>query len=226
MNGVHDLGGMHGFGPVEREENEPVFHAPWEGHVYAIVRAARAQHLYNIDQSRWAIERMPAADYLASSYYERWLASLETNLVDAGVLSPGEVDARAEQLRHDPETPVPVRRDPALVERVIRSRMQPLPPIAVPAETRFKVGDTVVTRKTQSRTHTRLPRFARGRRGVIDHVFGLQTLPDAAALGQEGVEEVLYGVRFSAQELWGESAESNEQVYLDLWESYLQPAEA
>jgi nitrile hydratase len=222
---MHDLGGMHGFGPVEREENEPVFHAPWEGHVYAMTRVARAHHVYNIDQSRWAIERMPPADYLASSYYERWLASLETNLIEAGLLSREEIDACADRLRAEPRTPLPTRRDPALVEKVVRTRLQPLAPIDVPVETRFKAGDAVATRRTQSRTHTRLPRYARGRRGVIDQVYGLQTLPDAAALGQEDVEEVLYCVRFPAQELWGESAEPNEQIYLDLWESYLQPVE-
>jgi nitrile hydratase len=225
VNGVHDHGGMHGFGPVEPEENEPVFHAPWEGHVMAMVRVARAKHVYNIDQSRWAIEQMAPADYLRASYYERWLASLETNLVEAGVLSREEIEAAVTRLRTEPELPVPIRRDPALVEKVARTAVQAADPIAVPAETRFKVGDAVVTRRTQSRTHTRLPRYARGRRGVIDRVYGLQILPDAAALGREGVEEVLYSVRFAGSELWGESAEPNEQIYLDLWESYLELAE-
>ncbi len=91
MDGVHDLGGMHGFGRVAREENEPVFHAPWEGVVYAINRMAMGRGLYNIDEMRHGIERMAPAEYLASTYYERWLATIERNLVDKGVLTREEI---------------------------------------------------------------------------------------------------------------------------------------
>src|SRR5687767_13949610 len=98
MNGVHDMGGMHGFGPIEREANEPLFHAAWEARVWAMVRAVRDQGYYTIDASRYGIERMPPADYLRSSYYERWLASLEFNLVHEDLVAGDEVDARVEAL--------------------------------------------------------------------------------------------------------------------------------
>jgi nitrile hydratase len=98
MNGVHDMGGMHGMGPVEREKNEPVFHAKWEGKVFALTMAMAAWRRWNVDMSRYSIERMPPAQYLASSYYERWLAGLERRLVEQGVLTQDEIDARITEL--------------------------------------------------------------------------------------------------------------------------------
>src|SRR2546423_2980059 len=115
MNGAHDMGGMHGFGPVVREENEPLFHAEWERTVYGMQRALRVRGLINIDESRHGIERMPPAEYLAASYYERWLASLERNLVDKGVITPEELERRVALLREHPETPAPRRDDPELL---------------------------------------------------------------------------------------------------------------
>ena len=87
MNGVHDMGGMHGFGAVERERDEPVFHAPWEGRVWAMEQQLLGRRVYNLDEFRYGIERMPPADYLASSYYERWLATIEYNLLVKGVVT-------------------------------------------------------------------------------------------------------------------------------------------
>src|SRR5215468_8553110 len=115
MNGAHDMGGMHGFGPVVREENEPIFHADWERTVFGMQRALRVRGLINIDESRHGIERMPPAEYLAASYYERWLASLERNLADKGIASPEELEARVALLREHPETPAPQREDPELL---------------------------------------------------------------------------------------------------------------
>src|SRR3954468_5932781 len=114
MNGAHDMGGMHGFGPVVREENEPVFHADWERTVCAMNRAIRARGLINIDESRHGIERMPPAEYLAASYYERWLSSLERNLVDKGIVTREELASRAALLAEHPDTPTPQRDDPEL----------------------------------------------------------------------------------------------------------------
>src|SRR5262245_22133872 len=177
MNGVHDLGGMHGFGPVVREENEPTFHADWEARVWAMVQEIRRQGYYTIDASRYGIERMPPAEYLRSSYYERWLASLEYNMIVEDLLTGGEVEARIEELRQDPDaaprpdavaTPPPPRRHPA----------SPPPPTP-----RFAVGDEVVTRNVHPVGHTRLPRYARGKRGVIQRYHGAHTLPDANAHG-------------------------------------------
>src|SRR2546427_11569423 len=96
MNGIHDMGGMHGFGRVEREKNEPVFHAAWEGRGFGLTRAYR--HLFNIDESRHAIERMAPIDYLGSSYYQRWLDGNVRLLVGKGVVTRGELGPRPAQL--------------------------------------------------------------------------------------------------------------------------------
>lgn len=224
MDGVHDLGGMHGFGPVVREEHEPVFHAPWEGTVYALMRAALGQGLYNIDEMRHGIERMPPADYLRASYYERWLASIERNLVEKGILTPEEIAARAAYYREHPDAPLPQRAAPGLADRLLAAHRASYrrPPTGTP---RFAVGDRVVTRRMYPKGHTRLPRYARGKQGVIDHFHGYYVFPDTNAHGQGEQPQPLYSVRFAARELWADAADPQGQVYLDLWESYLEPAE-
>jgi nitrile hydratase len=225
VNGVHDMGGMHGFGPVRREENEPVFHEPWEKTVYAMSTAMRAQRVFNIDESRHAIERMAPAQYLASSYYERWLASLETNLVEKGVLRPDEIEARARLLRDTPDAEVPRREDPELAARVVSARLElGTSPHDRSAPARFRAGDGVVARNVHPKGHTRLPRYIRGKRGVIDRVHGAAILPDANAHGLGETREPLYSVCFEATEVWGEAAEPRQCLYVDLWESYLEAA--
>jgi nitrile hydratase subunit beta len=94
MNGIHDLGGMHGLGPIEPEPDEPVFHEPWERQVFGMMIATFAGGQFNVDQFRHAIERMAPAHYLESSYYEHWLAALETLLVENGALTRDELEAR------------------------------------------------------------------------------------------------------------------------------------
>jgi nitrile hydratase len=217
MNGVHDMGGMHGFGPIVREEGEPLFHAPWEGRVRAMVTLSRDRDYFNIDAFRYGIERMEPAHYLRAPYFERWLASLERNLIEQGLLSGEEVEARTEQMRRHPETALPRGvASSALPPEVPESAMPPLEP-------RFAVGEAVATRNAHPAAHTRLPRYARGKRGVIQLVHGAQIFPDTHALGLGEQPQVLYSVRFDARELWGESAEPRQTVSLDLWESYLQP---
>lgn len=227
MNGVHDLGGMHGFGPVRREENEPWFHADWEKHVFAIRRATMAQGLYNLDEFRHGIERMDPAHYLASSYYEHWLASVETLLIEKGVVTKEELDARTAFFREHPAAALPEREDPALVDRVLAGG--PVIGVAQPQRVtrcRFQVGDRVVTRNIHPKGHTRLPRYARGKRGVITRIHGLLPLPDANAHGLGEQPQPVYSVRFESTELWGDAAEPHTSVYLDLWEGYLEPAGA
>lgn len=224
MNGIHDLGGMHGFGPVEREDHEPVFHAPWERTVLAMMRVGQA-NVFNLDEFRHAIERMDPAEYLASSYYERWLAAIERLYVEKGVITAEELAARTRYFREHPEasatdlvTPRPVARpsqpgDP----RTLFRREGMAPP-------RFKPGDRVVTRTIHPRGHTRLPRYARGKRGVVERCHGVFVFPDTNAHGLGEQPQPVYSVRFDAAELWGESAEGRGAVNLDLWESYLLPA--
>src|SRR5437879_1800324 len=120
MNGIHDMGGMHGFGRVDREENEPVFHAAWEGRVLGISRACSAQHLFNIDESRHGIERMAPVDYLASSYYERWLDRTVRLLVEKGVITREELERRMADLAAGRD-PAPAHTDPDLQARMVRT---------------------------------------------------------------------------------------------------------
>jgi nitrile hydratase beta subunit len=217
MNGVHDLGGMHGFGPIEREEHEPLFHADWEGRVCALEELLCEEGLYfTLDAFRYGIERMPPVDYLRSSYYERWLASFEYNLNHEGLLTSDELDTRIDLLRRQPDY-VPHQPAAALSPPPVQPAESP------PTVSRFAVGDAVRTRNVHPAGHTRLPRYARGKRGVIQRLHGAQTFPDTNAHGLGEQPQPLYTVQFTARELWGESAEPNLTVTLDLWESYLEP---
>jgi nitrile hydratase len=224
MNGAHDMGGMHGFGPVIREENEPVFHEPWERTVYGMQRALRVRGIINIDESRHGIERMPPAEYLAASYYERWLSSLERNLAEKGIVSPDELASRTALLREHPDTPTPQRDDPELRALMTKPSNGPAEYQRETDAPRFAVGDKVVTRNVHPTGHTRLPRYVRGKPGTIHAVRGGYILPDANAhrLGEQ--PQPMYTVRFEGTDLWGPSTEPRECVHVDLWESYLEPA--
>lgn len=221
MNGVHDMGGMHGFGPIEIDPHEPLFHAAWEARVRSMMTLAYGRPYFPVDAMRYGIEQMPPAEYLRASYFERWLASLEYNLAEQGLVTPAELDARTALLREQPDAPLPPPA-PALVPP-----RAPAPPAPTPPPTaRFAVGDMVVARNVHPVGHTRLPRYARGKRGVVQRVDGPQTFPDTNAHGRGEQPQVLYNVRFDARELWGEAAEPGGTVALDLWESYLLPAPA
>ncbi|MBI1815619.1 MAG: nitrile hydratase subunit beta [Deltaproteobacteria bacterium] len=206
MDGIHDLGGMSGFGCVEVEPNEPVFHEPWERRVFGLnavgIVVLRA---YNADEYRHAIERMNPAHYLAASYYERVLTGVATLLVEKGVLTHDELEARAGGV-------FPLSRS-ALSPRAtdVAQRVGP----------RFAVGEAVVVRTMHPVGHTRVPRYARGKRGVVIHVAPPFSFPDVAAHGLPQRSEPTYHVRFAARELWTDAAENNATVVVDLWESYL-----
>jgi nitrile hydratase len=202
MNGVHDMGGMHGFGPVAIEANEPAFHARWEGTVRALMQRT-VRRYYNLDEFRHAIERMPADEYLRATYYERWLHAVETLLLEKGVISAEEL-AAGKSLR-PPPAPVPMSEPPHQTH------------------VRFKPGDRVVTRNIHPQGHTRLPRYARSKRGVVRAVYGPFALPDANAHGKPIDWQMCYAVEFSARELWGEDARLADRVCIDLFESYLEP---
>ncbi len=226
MDGIHDLGGMHGFGPVVREKDEPAFHASWEAAVMAISRTTREQGLVNIDQFRHAIERMAPAHYLSASYYERWLDGMSRLLAEKSVITHEALDSRtAHFLAHPRQT--------AKAFIVSTKSRVPVVAVPVPASTgfmrrelrppAFRVGDAVITRESRPAGHTRLPRYARGKRGTISRYHGVHVFPDTNAHGLGEMPQPLYSVRFGGQELWGDSAEGHQAVYLDLWESYLLP---
>lgn len=224
MNGVHDLGGVHGLGRVDVEENEPVFHNPWEKAVFGTVVATLGQGLYNLDEFRHGIELMDHAHYLTSTYYEHWLETVEKNLIEKGVIDRDELDAKTREFLEDPEAPVPQREDPELAERLSQLvRHGASTRSEVSAKPRFEVGDRVRTRNIHPRGHTRLPQYVRDKQGVIERVYDAFVFPDTNAHGEGENPQYVYCVRFDGKEVWGDSAEPREVVYVDLWESYLEP---
>lgn len=219
VNGVHDLGGMQGFGPIVREEHEPVFHEPWEGRVLGIMRAGVRQGLWTLDEFRWALERMAPASYLRATYYEKWLDAVERLCTERGVVTSAELEARRRDVALHPDRPMP-RDDPEVTARILGAPQRPsaLPPSAPP---RFAAGDAVIVRNIHPRGHTRVPRYVRGKRGTIHRVHGVYALPDAVAMGLGPRPEWVYSVRFAARELWGPDAVDRDALHIDLWESYL-----
>jgi nitrile hydratase subunit beta len=223
VNGAHDLGGMHGFGPVEIEPDEPVFHHEWERRTFALTMAAEFLRKWNIDQSRFAREQMPPAEYLATTYYEHWLFGLEKMLHDFELVDRAEVDAR-EKDAASPAVPVAGGRILAArdVEKALRTSRTSK--ADEPVAPRYAVGDTVLTRNIHPTGHTRLPRYARGKRGVVSLDHGVWVFPDTAGNGLGRKPQHCYSVRFEARALWGESATSRDAVYIDLWDDHLDPA--
>src|SRR6185436_9797620 len=166
MDGVHDMGGMHGFGKVEPEPDEPVFHAEWEARCIAINRAMSAAGLWTIDQTRAAIEELPPDVYLRSSYYRKWTPRLEQMLLARGLVDADEL-AAGHALR--PGKPLERKLTADNLSRVL-TRGKFGRPASAPA--RFTIGDRVRARNIHPVTHTRLPRYVRGHAGVVERVQG------------------------------------------------------
>ena len=218
MNGVHDMGGQHGMGPVEYEKDEPVFHSAWEGRVYALTRATRAWGKWTLDASRYALEILPPADYLRMSYYERWLTRLETEAVKYGFATREELQSGKAAAASSRATPVFTV---AMAGRLNRGIPSSLDPNVRPV---FKVGQRVRARNMHPMGHTRLPRYARGKVGVVTRDHGVYVFPDTAAHGQGEKRQHVYSVRFTSRELWGPAASARDSVHLDLWDDYLEKA--
>jgi nitrile hydratase beta subunit len=215
MDGVHDMGGMHGFGPVRPEKNEPVFHEWWEGRVLALCRTMRFTGAWNGDVSRYAKEVLPPHVYLSSSYYKRWLLGLEWLAVTHGLVEAEEIEA-GRALRPG----VPIKRklmaggiNPN--SRVPYDREAPTPP-------QFAVGDRVRTKLIRLPTHSRLPRYARGRVGTVEHVHGFHVFPDSNAAGEGENPQWVYTVTFNGHDLWGPDSDPTLMVSIDAFEPYLE----
>lgn len=226
MNGIHDLGGMDGFGPVTREPNEPVFHSPWERRVFGMLLATMAQRLYNLDEMRHAIERMSPTHYLGSSYYEHWLAGLERILAEKGRLSATEIETRVNEMGAAASPQPTERSNPALAEALLQGVQVGAPSSRGKGRPRFAAGAAVRVRKMNPHGHTRCPRYVRGALGTVERIHERFVFPDANAHGGGESPQVLYTVGFDARELWGAEAQGRGQVYVDLWESYLEPGAA
>jgi nitrile hydratase beta subunit len=224
VNGAHDLGGMHGFGPVVAEPDEPVFHAAWERRAFGLTLAMGAWRRWNLDMSRSAREQMPPAEYLATSYYEHWLFGLERLLVEHGFATRDEI-ARVQ--RGETTTPPPTgaaAQEGALradgVHRMLRNRRAAR--LDDPVAPRFAVGQAVTVRNLHPTGHTRMPRYVRGRRGVVAIDHGVFIFPDSHAAGDGKQPQHVYSVRFTARELWGPTAPVRDSVHVDLWDDYLE----
>ena len=216
-NSIHDMGGMHGFGPVEPEVNEPVFHADWEARVYALQRAMGATGLWTIDGGRASLENLPPLAYLAASYYKRWFLGLERRVVAHGLVGEDEITAgRAVQ------PGIRLNRKLTLDDAKVLSYPHYNRPAPGPA--RFKAGDKVRTKNFNPATHTRLPRYARGKLGTVEAVRGCHVFPDTAALGAGENPQWLYTVVFAGRELWGEETDPAIKVSIEAFEPYLAPA--
>jgi nitrile hydratase len=221
MNSAHDLGGQHGFGPVnaEPESQEPVFHADWEKRVLGLVRVLGALGVWNGDMSRHARERQHPVDYLRHTYYENWLAGLEKLLVEKGLVTATELASgiaagpAADNLRS------------RILKAADVAKALEGSPATMPLDTkpRFQIGDRVRARNNHPIGHTREPRYVRGRVGVVCRHHGGHVFPDQSALGIRSARH-LYTVRFEARELWGDQADPRSTIHVDLWEDYLEPA--
>ncbi|MGB3874282.1 MAG: nitrile hydratase subunit beta [Shinella zoogloeoides] len=218
MNGPHDLGGLHGFGPVAPEPGEPYFHAEWEKRALGVTLSCGAFGAWSIDESRHARESIPPATYLSASYYEIWIRALETLLERHGFVSAAEL-AEGRMLEKGAEP-----------KRVLKAEMVPAVlarggPCDRPLDTapRFAAGARVRTRNLNPPTHTRLPRYARDKVGVVEAVQGSFVFPDDSAHGRGENPQWVYTVVFDGAEIWGEGAEPGLTVSIDAWESYLEP---
>jgi nitrile hydratase beta subunit len=218
-NTIHDMGGMHGFGPVEPEPDEPVFHGAWEGRVHALQRVIGAAGLWTIDAGRASLETLPPATYLASTYYQRWFLGLEKRVVAYGLVGADELAAG-----HSLRQGTPLKRTITVADAAkppIRGNFER--PAGAPAK--FKPGDKVRTVNINPATHTRLPRYARDKEGVVEAIRGCHVYPDTAALDVRDEDpQWLYTVVFTGRELWGDDADPAIKVSIEAFEPYLLPA--
>ena len=216
-NSIHDMGGTHGFGPVVPEPNEPAFHEDWEKRVYALQRAMGATGLWTIDGGRASLENLPPLAYLDASYYKRWFLGLEHRVVAHGLVGEDEI-AAGRMLRPGIRLNRKLTRDDAKAMSFSNYER------SAPGPARFKAGDAVRTRNIHPATHTRLPRYARGKLGAVEAVRGCHVFPDTAAIDAGENPQWLYTVVFTGRELWGEEADPGIKVSIDAFEPYLSPA--
>lgn len=215
MNGVHDMGGMHGFGQIVTEPNEPIFHEPWEGRVLAMNFALLYLGQWNMDVSRYWIEKLPAALYLSASYYGKWHFSFEEMAQHYGLVDADELAAG-----HSLQAPKPVQRIMTKADlNFAFSRRSPIrPSVSAPL---FGPGDRVRTKNINTASHTRLPRYARDRVGTVEAVRGCHVYPDAVVSEGREVPQWLYTVVFDARTLWGEESDPTVLVSVEAFEPYL-----
>jgi nitrile hydratase len=217
MDGAHDMGGAKGFGPVVPEPNEPVFHGDWERRAFALTVAMARPGGWNIDMSRFARENRPPEDYLSKSYFQIWLAGLETLMIERGLVTREEIEAG--KVLSPPKPGV----KPIAPEEITPAIRRGGPTERTPkAPALFAIGETVRMKDIHPVTHTRLPQYVRGRLGTIELNHGCHVFPDTNSLGQGEDPQWLYTVRFDGPELWGKDTDPTLSVSVDAWDSYLE----
>jgi len=220
MNSGHDLGGMHGLGPInpEPETEEPVFHADWERKAFSLTLVAALLGRWNIDMGRHSRERQHPARYLLNTYYENWFTGTELLLQESGLVTAEEIATGK------PQAPAPDAIQVPGPDQALNAVKAGGPAdMDVPVQAQYAVGDAVRVKNFHPQGHTRAPRYTRGHVGVVQRLHGVHVYPDTHAPGvTEGYP--LYSVRFEGDELWGPDGDAKSAVYADLWEPYLEPA--
>jgi nitrile hydratase subunit beta len=218
MNGVHDMGGMHGMGPIGHDPDAPIFHEPWEGRVWALYRATSPYGRGIWRNFRYELELIPPAEYLRMPYYERWFTVLTSRLLRSSYITPEELaSGRADPTAPKPALPPAPHPVPGAVPGATR--------LNLPVRARYRVGQHVRGRNMHPIGHTRLPRYARGKSGVITRDHGVWALQDTDPAGEPvGAPQHVYTVRFTARELWGPAASAKDTIFVDAWEDYLERA--
>ena len=216
-NSIHDMGGMHGFGKVTLEADEPVFHEEWESRVYAMNRAMGPLRLWTIDQGRASQETLPPSLYVSATYYQRWLLGLERRVLEHNLAGADELEAgRSLRTNYKPNR-IFAPEDANNLTRGNFTRDASAPP-------RFKAGDRVRTLNINPVSHTRLPRYARDKLGEIEAVRGCHVYPDSVTTGAGEDPQWVYTVVFSGRMLWGEDSDPSVKVSIEAFEPYLVPA--
>ncbi|MBJ7220806.1 MULTISPECIES: nitrile hydratase subunit beta [unclassified Brenneria] len=223
MNGVHDIGGMDGMGPVGPTKWEPVYHAPWEKAAYALFPFAARAGMFGLDEFRCHLEKLHPLHYLTAFYYEHWVDATEQIGEKKGYWTQDELDKRTEYYLQYPEVPLPPNNDPELVqfaEWAVRNGFSTARQLDT--EPKFKIGDRVTVDASVPKLHTRRAGYVRGRTGEIIMCHGAHVYPDTTGNGLPETSEHLYTLRFTNEELYGaEAAEPNGAVCTDAWEPYL-----
>ena len=215
MDGIHDLGGRQGFGAIEVYEPEEPFHEPWEARVRGIVNAISRPSDWSIDWFRHCRELIDPTDYLTRPYFDQWLQTYAAMMVNSGVATVEEL-ASGQAKSSAPDLPPPMTAEDVGKKKASKSFER-----EIDAPSVFTLGDSVRVKSHGVPGHTRLPAYARGRRGRIEAYHGAHIFPDANAHGEDRAEP-LYTVGFDAAELWPEAEGRRERVFLNMWESYLE----
>ena len=217
MDGIHDLGGKQGFGPVDVDEEEVAFHADWEGRMWAIAQCAGGRDGWTLDWWRHCRELIDPVDYLARPYFDSWMQAYTATYIDSGTISLEEIIAAKSAT--PPADPPPAKSKEEVLRDVQAQGISFEKPLQ--QAPRFAVGDRIMTRQLTTSHHTRLPGYARGKPGIIHAYHGAHIFADGSARGDESPQHI-YSVVFEARDLWPEAQDNKDRVFLDLWESYLE----